>query len=354
MPFFLVYFHDPVSGDPVCADPRGLLRKVAEKATQMGFKAKAGVEYEFYNFSESAESLVSKSWTNLNALTPGMFGYSLQRPTLNQDYFDALFDQMQKFRINVEALHTETGPGVIEAALLFDDALEMADRAALFKLASKQIGSKQIPPIIPTFMAKPHGNLPGTSGHTHISLIDLANGNNAFANTNESLPSQWKDEECLSKVGRFFLAGVLAGLPDIMPLMAPTINSYKRLVENFWAPVTLSWGFENRIASVRVIGPPTASVSATRLEIRVPGADMHPHYTIAALLALGLRGIEKELDIPIDPVNTSDFNGERLPKSLFAATERFMAKDSLAREVLGNEFVDHFGGTRQHELREWY
>jgi len=141
-----------------------------------------------------------------------------------------------------------------------------------------------------------------------------------------------------------------------VPLLAPNINSYKRLVENYWAPVTVSWGLENRVASVRLIGPPTASAKATRLEIRVPGADMHPHYSLAALLGLGLRGIQQKLPIKVPPIDGSasaNLDGERLPKTLAAANEKFMAKSSVAREVFGNDFVDHFGGTRQHELRQF-
>jgi len=210
--------------------------------------------------------------------------------------------------------------------------------------------------IVPSFMAKPHPGLPGTSGHVHISIVDHNTGKNLFARDEVDENAEWSDIRNLSDIGRYFLAGVLEGLPDIMPLLAPNVNSYKRLVENYWAPVTVSWGLENRVASVRLIGPPTAAAKATRLEVRVPGADMHPHYSLAALLALGLRGIEKKLAIkvpPLDGTASADVAGERLPKTLAVATERFMAKSSLAREVLGDDFVDHFGGTRQHELRQF-
>ncbi|KAK2825739.1 hypothetical protein FQN49_007410 [Arthroderma sp. PD_2] len=144
-----------------------------------------------------------------------------------------------------------------------------------------------------------------------------------------------------------------------MPILAPTINSYKRLVENFWAPVTVSWGLEHRAASIRVISPPTCSGKGTRFEIRVPGADINSHYVLAAIVALGWRGVEKKLEIPIPPlpkgedVGSNADKGERLAKNLKEAVVRFTAKESVAREAFGDEFVDHFGGTREHEIRLW-
>jgi glutamine synthetase len=144
-----------------------------------------------------------------------------------------------------------------------------------------------------------------------------------------------------------------------MPILAPTINSYKRLVENFWAPVTVSWGLEHRAASIRLIAPPTSSPKATRFEVRVPGADTNSHLVMATILALGYWGIEKKLEIPIPPlgkgedVGNAGDAGERLAKNLKEATERFARKGSVAREVFGDDFVDHFKGTREHECRLW-
>lgn len=140
-----------------------------------------------------------------------------------------------------------------------------------------------------------------------------------------------------------------------MPLLAPSINSYKRLVENYWAPVNVSWGLEDRLASVRLIAPPICKPSATRLEVRIPGADMHPHYALAALVAAGWRGVEKQLDIPIPPAKTQRLQGNSqiLPSSLQEANLRFKNPGSLAREIFGDEFVDFFAATRDHELRIW-
>ena len=195
-----------------------------------------------------------------------------------------------------------------------------------------------------------------------MSVIDAKTKENLFARTSPDPNPQWQDIKYLSDFGRHFLAGVLDGLPDIMPLFAPTINSYKRLVENFWAPVTVSWGLEHRIASIRLISPPSSLAKATRFEIRTPGADVQTHSCpLAAIFALGLRGVEKKMLLTIPPMdknikeddvdNIQQF--ERLPRTLQQATDRFIAKNSIARQVLGNEFVDHFAATRYEEIKVW-
>jgi len=245
---------------------------------------------------------------------------------------------------------------VFEAALLFNEIREMADRAALFKLTVKSLGCKF--GITPCFMAKPREGLPGNSGHMHISLVDKS-GKNIFARETEDKDAKWPDLRFISDTGRQFLAGVLDGLPDVMPIVAPTVNSYKRLVENFWAPVTVSWGLEHRAASIRLIAPPTSKPGATRFEVRVPGADANPFYVLSAILALGWRGVEKKLEIKQPPLGKGqDVGGKadpgvRLAKSLKEATERFVRPESIAREVFGDEFVEHYAGTREHEIRLW-
>lgn len=212
--------------------------------------------------------------------------------------------------------------------------------------------------ITPCFMAKPRQGLPGNSGHMHISLVDRE-GRNLFARPNKDTDAEYADIANLSDLGRHFLAGLLDGLPDIMPLLAPNVNSYKRLVENFWAPVTVSWGLEHRAASIRLIAPPTSKARATRFEVRVPGADTNPYYVLAAILALGWRGVEKKLEIKQPPlgkgkdVGGASDPGVRLARSLKDATDRFMRPESVAREVFGDEFVEHYGGTREHEIRLW-
>ncbi|MCJ1336710.1 hypothetical protein MMC09_001988 [Bachmanniomyces sp. S44760] len=371
VPFFLVSFHDPDTEAPISACPRGLLKTASKKLERKGWKAMAGAEYEFFQFrvpsdtnapasernsSATARFLKTNPVNSLPSLTEGMFGYSLTRPIHNQDYYYGIYDACEKFRCGIEGWHTESGPGVFEAALAFGEIKQMADKAGLFKYVVKAIGSKH--GITPCFMAKPREGLPGNSGHMHVSIVDKS-GTNLFYRDRKDENPTYPDLAHLSDLGRHFLAGLLDGLADIMPIVAPTVNSYKRLVENFWAPVTVSWGLEHRAASIRLIAPPTASPKATRFEIRVPGADTNPHLVLAAILALGWRGVEKKLEIGVPPLGkgedvggTSD-KGVRLAKSLKEATAVFMRKESVAREVFGDEFVEHFGGTREHEIRLW-
>jgi glutamine synthetase len=285
-----------------------------------------------------------------------MSGYSILDPVHNQDWYYSIFENCEKFKCNIEGWHEESGPGVFEAALEYGEIKQMADRASLFKHVVKAIGSKH--GITPTFMAKPRQGLPGNSGHMHCSIVDKS-GKNMFYRGEKDPNAPYPDLEYISDMGRHFLAGLLDGLSDVMPIIAPTINSYKRLVENFWAPVTVSWGLEHRAASIRLIAPPVASPKATRFEIRVCGADANPFLVLAAIVGLGWRGVEKKLEIKIPPlgkgenVGGSSDKGERLPKSLKESTEKFAAKGSVAREVFGDEFVDHFAGTREHECRLW-
>lgn len=207
-------------------------------------------------------------------------------------------------------------------------------------------------------MAKPRQGFSGNSGHLHISLVDSSN-KNLFARDDADPNPPYPDLVHFSDLARQFLAGILEGLPDVMPMIAPNVNSYKRLVENFWAPVTVSWGLEHRAASIRLIGPPLGSAKATRFEFRVPGADANPHFALAVLLGLGLRGIEKKLTIKIPPLGKGDDvggstdTGERLARSLREATDKMMLKGSIAREIFGDAFIEHFGGTREHECRLW-
>jgi glutamine synthetase len=363
VPFFLVSFLDPETKAPVSVCPRGVLKKFVGKAEQSGWQCIAGIEFEYFQFKETPHSLAEKKFLDLQPLTPGMHGYSLLRTQLNSDYFRDIFDVAQAFEVDIEAHHTETGPGVFETALAYTTALRVADNALLFKYLVKSLGMKY--GITPSFMAKPWGNLPGCSGHIHVSLQD-SNGNNIFAVKPEELQggregAAYDELKYISQTAEYFLAGVLDGLTDVMPTLVPTINGYKRLVagEAFWAPNAVTYGYDSRAASVRVISPPSVPPTATRFEIRVTGADVNPFFALSAIFGLGLRGIEKKLPLPVPPISHFSLEDKKagkitmLPQSLETATERMVRPDSIAREIFGDEFVDHFGGTREHEIKLW-
>jgi glutamine synthetase len=339
IPFFLADFVDG-QGAPLPVCPRQLLKGVLARAEAAGFTAKCGLEFEWFNFQETPQSLAAKGHANPTPLSPGMFGYSLVRMAQNRPFFTALMDELRAFGIPLEGLHTETGPGVFEAAIQFSEALEAADRGVLFKTAAKEIGTRF--GIMPTFMAKWNSQLPGCSGHTHQSL--WSGEKNAFYDE--------KDPLTMSRTFKSYLAGVLRCLPEILPFFAPTVNSYKRLVDGYWAPTKVTWGVDNRTVALRVI---QGSPKSTRVEVRVPGSDINSYLAIAASLAAGLYGIAKDLPLTAVPVKGSAYNvegAERLPRTLQEATQR-LADSKIAHEILGETFVDHFVRTRVWEWRQF-
>ena len=339
VPFFLADFENGRGGPlPVC--PRSLLKKIVARAQDAGFMPKAGLEFEWFNFQETPESLAAKHYVSPKPLTPGMFGYSLVRMANSRPFFNAMLDELGAFGVPIEGLHTETGPGVFEAAIQAADALEAADRGVLFKTSVKEIGQRF--QVMPTFMAKWNSALPGCSGHMHQSLW-TKNGN-AFDDD--------KDPRRMSKVFKSYLAGQLRALADLLPFFAPTVNSYKRLVDGYWAPTKVTWGMDNRTVALRVIpgGP-----KSTRVEVRVSGSDINPYLALAASIGAGLWGIAQELKLEDAPVEGSAYmveKAERLPRTLQEATRR-LSESKLAREILGEEFVDHYVRTREWEWRQF-
>lgn len=336
----ILFFLADFNGLYTC--PRSLLKKVKQQCNEMGFHAEFAQEFEWFNFKETPDSLAQKGFTNMQPLTPGMFGYSILRTSQQSEFFLSLFDKLAAFNVPIEGLHTETGPGVYEAALLHDEVLHAADKAVLFKNAVKEIASQS--GITATFMAKWSEQLPGCSGHIHQSLWNTDKTSNLFYNTH--------DENKMSDLFRHYLAGQLYCLPHITAMYAPTINSYKRLVEGAWAPTNINWGFENRTTALRVINP---SEKYTRLEMRVPGSDSNPYLAMAAALASGLYGIKNKLALEIPPTTGSgyaDSKHGKLPSNLFDAAMQ-MKNSAIAKELFGADFVEHFTQTRIWEYRQF-
>jgi len=341
VPFFLGDFVDD-KDQSLAVCPRQLLKKMIGEADKAGFAAYFSQEFEWFNFEETPQSLQEKNYTKLNPLTPGMFGYSILRSTYRNDFFNAIFDGMKNFNVPLEGLHTETGPGVYEAAITYSAPLEAADRAVLFKTATKEIAYKH--GIIATFMAKISENLPGCSGHVHQSLWDKKSSKNLFHDE--------KDKNKMSDLFKSYLAGQLYCLPQILPMVAPTINSYKRLVEGAWAPTTVTWSVDNRTVALRAL--PGGSKSS-RLETRVVGSDTNPYLAMAACLAAGLYGIKKNLKLKQPATLGNGYRDEtngRFPKNLHDATVA-MRDSKVANELFGEKFVQHFTQTREWEWRQF-
>ena len=342
VPFFLGNFIRTVDGveEPLPICPRQVLKRVLKRAEKLGFSVMTGMEFEWFNFLETPQTWAAKKGVDPTTLTPGMFGYSLLRVNQNREFFKALMEEMAAFHVPIEGLHTETGPGVYEAAILFSEALEQADRAVLFKTGAKEIGSRF--GIMPSFMAKWNQHYPGCSGHVHQSLTD--GKQNVFYDA--------EGRHGMSKLFESYLAGQVSSLLGMAPMIWPTINSYKRLVDGFWAPVKPTWGVDNRTASFRVIA---GSPKATRLETRCPGADVNPYLAMAAVIAAGMHGVEQGLSLttpPIHGTNEGSENVPRAPRTLIETTRLFRESD-VARDWFGDEFVDHFAATREWEWRQW-
>jgi glutamine synthetase len=342
LPFFLGEFvKSSAEGEtphPLC--PRQVLKRVLRRADLLGVQPMCGMEFEWYNFAETPQTWAAKHHVQPQPLTPGMYGYSLLRMSLHQEFVRALMEELPQFGIELEGLHTETGPGAYEAAIAFGGALQAADRAALFKNSAKEIGARF--GIMPTFMAKWNPAYAGSSGHIHQSLSDGAA--NLFHGA--------KGRHAMSPLFESYLAGQIACLMEFGPLMWPTINSYKRLVDGFWAPVKPTWGLDNRTASFRVIA---GSPKSTRLETRCPGADVNPYLAMAAVIAAGLHGVEEKLKLTARPITGANQGGENVPRSprTLIETTRIFQKSAIARDWLGEEFVDHFAASREWEWRQW-
>jgi glutamine synthetase len=339
LPFFLGELVQKDDHPTVC--PRLLLKKILADAEAVGFQPVFSQEFEWYNFAETPQSIQEKQFRNLQPLTPGMFGYSILRTSLKSDFMNDLFALLASFDIPLEGLHTETGPGTYEAAIGYSGILEAADRALLFKSAVKEIAYRH--GILATFMAKINENLPGCGGHVHQSLWDEGRKKNLFYAEDDPFG--------MSKIMKQYVAGQLLLIPQLLPLFAPTVNSYKRLVEGAWAPTTLTWGIDNRTVALRVL---SGGKTSCRLETRVIGSDVNPYLAMAGALAAGLYGIKNKLTLDQFASSGSGYLDEShglLPTTLDEATK--MMKDSVvAREILGDFFVDHFIRTREWEWRQ--
>jgi glutamine synthetase len=340
LPFFLADFSNAKDLEAIC--PRTLLKQVRQQAGKAGYIPYFSQEFEWFNFIDNREELYKNGFRNPQPMTPGMFGYSVLRASQEGNYFHDLFDSLKKINVPLEGIHTETGPGVYEAAMLYSEILEAADRAVIFKNSVKEIAHRH--GIIASFMAKWNEDLPGCSGHVHQSLWS--------ANGKENLFFDKKIKTGISPLMESYIAGQLHCMAHILPMFAPTVNSYKRLVEGAWAPTTLTWAIDNRTTALRVLA---GDAKSTRLETRVVGSDSNPYLAMAACLASGLYGIKNKLKLKTAPTKGSgyaDTKNGTLPKNLWEATQA-MKGSAVAKDLFGETFVNHFTGTREWEWRQF-
>lgn len=338
----VVFFLGEFAGEAENICPRGLLRRVLDRARRMGYETYAGFEYEVFVFRETPDSVREKHFRDLKPIAPDFFGYSVIRNCVWSEFYRALLETCERMDFPLEGLHDETGAGVIEAAISVDCGLDAADKAALFKTFTKVLAQKN--GLMATFMAKWSKDWPGQSGHIHISLKDPG-GKPVFHDAAKP--------HGISDAMRWFVGGQQKLMPELLAMVAPTVNSYARLIPGFWAPTDATWGVDNRTCALRVI---PGSPKSQRVEYRVGAADANPYVVLSAALASGLWGIEHRVE-PEPMVEGNAYEQKlpeklALPRTLWEAAQRLKASE-VAREWFGSEFVDHFAATREWEEREF-
>jgi glutamine synthetase len=337
-----VYLPD---GKPFEGDPRYILKRQLEEAAKLGFIFNTGPELEFFLFKKDENG-------EFAPLPHDDAGYFDQTTDLGLRIRRHMAFNLDEMGIEVEALHHEVAAGQHEINFKYADALRTADNAISLKLTLKAVAQRM--GYLATFMPKPIFGVNGSGMHVHQSFADKEDGTNKFYDENGTLG--------LSKMAQQFIAGQLKHIKAMNAVMNPTVNSYKRLVVGYEAPVNAAWGQKNRSALIRVPQLTPAQVKyATRCELRCPDPSSNPYLTFAVMLAAGLDGIKRNMD-PVPPVeeNIWEFSPEEMKArgigsvaaSLGEALEA-LKHDEVIRGALGEHFFEHFYNAKVAEWKEY-
>jgi len=320
---------DESTDQPVAVAPRSILARQVDAASEAGLVARAGSELEYYLFRNSYRDAHQAGYRDLEPAGWYIEDYHVLQGTREEDFHGAARRHLAQSGVPVECTKGEWGAGQHELNIRFADVLDMADRHVVLKQCLKETAHRL--GVSVTFMAKFATDQAGSSCHVHLSLWQ--DDRNAFAGDEELGPIR------SSETFRWFLAGWMAHMPELMVFYAPTVNSYKRYRSGSWAPTRMAWSHDNRTAGFRVVG----RGESLRIECRVPGADCNPYLVYAAALASGLDGIANQLSPP--PHQAGDvYQADQvthLPTSLAEAVELF-GDSEFARSVLGDDVVDHY------------
>jgi len=320
-------------GSPVVAAPRQILRRQLERLAALGYTAQVGTELEFIVFKDTYEQAWDSGYRGLTPANQYNIDYSVLGTGRIEPLLRRIRNEMRGAGLTVESAKGECNPGQHEIAFRYDEALVTCDQHAIYKTGAKEIASQE--GVSLTFMAK-YNEREGNSCHIHLSLTD-ADGANAMAGDGDG---------GMSEVMRHFLAGQLAALRDFSLLYAPNINSYKRFQPGSFAPTAVAWGHDNRTCALRVVG----HGRSTRFENRLPGGDVNPHLAVAGLVAAGLYGIERKLELPeACPGNAYTAAYEHVPTTLREAAELW-ENSPIARAAFGDEVVEHYRNMARVEL----
>jgi len=319
---------DWVDGGEVVASPRQILRRQLGRLAERGWKAYAGTELEFLVFKDSYEDAWRKGFRDLDPGNLYNVDYSLLGTARVEPLIRRIRNGMLGAELKVENSKGECNFGQHEINFLYDEALATADGHVIYKNGAKEIAAQEGMSI--TFIAK-YDEKEGNSCHIHISLRG-----------DDGTPIFTEQPEIFDR----FLAGQLAGMRELTLLYAPHVNSYKRFAPGSFAPTAIAWGNDNRTCSLRVVG----HGASKRVESRLPGADVNPYLALSALIASGLHGIEKELELePAYVGNAYESDKPRVPGTLRDARDAFAASD-VAKEAFGTDVVDHYLNNARVEL----
>jgi glutamine synthetase len=330
-------------GEPFIGDPRTVLMKAMKQAEQLGFVFKTGMELEFFLFNTDA---------NNRPLTAS--------PHDQASYFDMSTEQAQSIRrrmlatldtlgIGVDSTHSEIGYGQHEIDLRYADALTSADHVLTARVALKTVAQQHH--LHCTFMPRPAADLPGSGMHTHQTLHDAQTGKNLFVDTNH--------EYGMSELARYFLAGQLCHARAMCAVLAPLVNSYKRLGTSFEAPVHVTWAHINRAALIRVPSVAPGMEAHTRLELRCPDPSSNPYLASAVMLMAGLDGIRQKMPLPepleetlLTPTRPRRRQMEMLPTTLGEALEA-LEQDDVIMAALGPYISDRYLAAKRQEYEQY-
>jgi len=333
------------NGEPFAGDPRFVLKRQVARATALGYVWNTGPELEFFLFRRDEKGEIAP----LPHDQAGYFDFSTDLAgEVRQDMVNAL----EGFGIKVEAAHHEVAPGQHEIDFEYADGLRTADNALTFKFTLKAVA--QLHGLYATFMPKPIFGINGSGMHVHQSLFSMEEQRNAFADP--------ENKYGLSDVARAYMAGILAHARGMSAVLAPLVNSYKRLVPGYEAPTYLTWGRTNRSALIRVPKvSPGRSIEATRVEVRCPDPSSNTYLAFAVMLAAGLDGVEKgmELDEPVEEslyameaARIKEKGIRELPGTLGEAIEE-LERDEVVCAALGDHVVSRFIDAKREEWNEY-
>ena len=324
------------NGEPNQLAPRQVLKEILKKFKERNWKPVIAPELEFYLAQKNIDPdypLLPPAGKSGRPQT-GRQAYAIDAVNEFDPMFEDVYDYCDAQEIGIDSLIHEEGVAQCEINFYHGDPLQLADQTFLFKRTVRQAALRH--DIYATFMAKPYEQEPGSAMHIHQSVVDLRTGKNLFANKNG------KD----TRLFLAYIAGLQKYLPASMPLIAPYVNSYRRLVRYLSAPVNTHWGHENRTVGLRV---PESEQKNRRIENRVPGADANPYLAIAATLACGYMGMVQNL-MPTKPMEGNAYESMKyqLPRHLLDAIQRFRASADI-RELLGTPFVDLYSDVKASE-----